>query len=236
MYLALQMLSGTGLDIRPEMRQPLRPGTGDAERVETLHRLGHRLGRRPERWLGGRNGPETRCRRHVLGAVFQPGLDPPAAHHRAGPRGHQADAVSCRHDGVQIRQQGRPRQSLEGILAYREGRFEIERHPRDDAERTERHNRSVESGIAAMDRHYIAGRANDVERGDRGREIAEPVARAVGAGRDRAGDRDVRQRGHVMQRPTHPLQVGGQHTVVCRAPDRDATALRVDQNVWIDAA
>jgi hypothetical protein len=36
--------------------------------------------------------------------------------------------------------------------------------------------------------------------------------------------------------PTHPPQVGGQHTVVCRAPDCDGAAFRIDQKVGIDVA
>jgi len=51
--LALQMKGGIRLDIEPKMRQPLRSGASDAKRVEALDRLG----RHPERWLGGGGGP-----------------------------------------------------------------------------------------------------------------------------------------------------------------------------------
>ncbi len=60
---------------------------------------------------------------------------------------------------------------------------------------------AVEVRIAASDLLELAIGGDVLEAGDRRREAAVAIARAVGAGGDRAGDRDVGERGEVVQCP-----------------------------------
>ena len=70
-----------------------------------------------------------------------------------------------------------------------------------------RDDRAVELRVpAAGERHELAVGGDDLQRRDRRREVADPIARSVGRGGARPGHRDVRQRGQVVQREPGRVQ------------------------------
>ncbi|GAA2878680.1 hypothetical protein GCM10020220_080620 [Nonomuraea rubra] len=97
-------------------------------------------------------------------------------------------------------------QSLADVLAQLEGGYEVERERGDDAECADRHHGAGEVGVAARERQQRAVGGDELDPRHGGGQAPHGVARAVRAGRDRAADGDVRQRGQVRQREPGPVQ------------------------------
>jgi hypothetical protein len=127
-----------------------------------------------------------------LGLAGHPALDPDLVD-RLPPAGEQADAVAGRGDRVQVLEQARPGQALEGALAYLVGRPDVQGDAGDHPERPQPDDQPVEVGIAPGGGQGLAGGGDQLQAGDRGGQAAVGVARAVGAGGHGARDRDVGQ-------------------------------------------
>ena len=121
---------------------------------------------------------------------------------RLAPAREDADAVARAEHRPARASHG---QALEHALADLVGGLDVERHARHHAERAERDDHAVEVRIAAAGGDQLAARGHQLQRRDRGREVAGPGA--VGGGGDRARDRDVRQRAQVVQR--QPVRASG---------------------------
>jgi len=92
-----------------------------------------------------------------------------------------------------------PPEALEDALADLVGGLDVECDARDRAERAAPDDQSVEVRVPSRQSHELAARGHDLEPRYRRREVSVRGARAVGRGRDRARDGDVRQRGEVVQ-------------------------------------
>jgi len=124
----------------------------------------------------------------------------------------------------------RARQVVVDILTNVERRHDIQSQPGDDAERAEREHHPVEFVAVGLptEGDQVAVRGHELDRRDGGRQVPVAVAGAVGAGRARTGDADVRQRTGVAQREAGGLQVPAQFAVAGRCTDRDPRPVAVD--------
>ena len=194
--LGLQLGAAARRVVEPEVRQPLVPRPGHAEllgaagRRHARHRV-QRLGR------GRRAEPAgSSAGARVVGAPLHPDLvdDVPA------PGGEQADAVAGGEDLVEVGGQPPDREVLVDGLRHVVRRLDRQRDGGDDAEGTQRDDRAGEPRVGAVQPQHRSGRGDQVEADHGGRQAAQGRAGAVGPGRHRAGDRDVRQRAEVVQR------------------------------------
>src|SRR5690242_1829958 len=111
---------------------------------------------------------------------------------------------------------------LEDALADTVGRLDVERDSDNRPERSEADNEPVELRVATSDSLDFAARGYELERRDRGGEVAVAVARSMGAGRDRSRDRDVRQRGEVGERQSFALERSDESAVRHAGAQRDS--------------
>ena len=110
------------------------------------------------------------------------------------PAREHADAVG----GVEHVGDVLPAQAFEDALPDLVERLGVEREPRDHAEPAEVHDHAVEVRVATLGLDDVAGVGDELQRAHRRGQVAG--AGAVRAGGDRAGHRDVRERGEVVQR------------------------------------
>ena len=82
--------------------------------------------------------------------------------------------------------------------------------------------------MGAVDFEQLPVRGHQLQPGDRRREVSEGVARPVGAGRDRTGNRDVREGSHVVQGVSLRVQPTGEHPVPGAGGDRDGHPLGIE--------
>ena len=103
-------------------------------------------------------------------------------------------------------------QVLVDDLGHLVARLHGEREVGDDAECAERDDRAGKAlGVAfAGERVDLAIGADELERGDGGREISVVHARAVGGRGAGSGDRNVRQRGEVVQGEAGAVELQGE--------------------------
>ena len=114
------------------------------------------------------------------------------------------------------------RQVLVDVLAHLERRLEVEGERRDDAQRAEPDDGAVERVAVAFARETSRSRRRRVTTSSAETavgQVAVPVARAVGRGRARAGHRDVRQRGEVVQGEAGRVERPGELAVADAAVD-----------------
>ena len=191
--LRLELLAGARREAHAEVRQPVRPGPGPAEL----------------RGAGGRVQPadhvpvDRRGRRAEEVVVHQvrlvgPALDPHLVD-RVLPVGEDADAVPARDDLVEVLAERVEGQALEHPLPHLEGRLHVQGEAGDGAERAEPDHHAVEVGVAPGELQQLPAGGHQLHRRDRGREVPVPDAGAVRRRRHGTGDRDVRQRGEVVQ-------------------------------------
>ena len=169
-------------------------------------------------------------RPHGLRRVGRPALDPHLVH-RPTPARQHAHALTGGGDLVEVLEQPVPREVLEDALPHVVGGLDVERQASHHAERAEADHQAVEIGVAAGRGDDLAGRRDHLQGRDRRREVAARVPGSVGGGRNRARDRDVRERGHVVQ--GHPLaaQRTGQLAVGDAPAERDGGGRPVDDDV-----
>ena len=146
----------------------------------------------------GRSGRAEELAAGLLGRVGHAALYPDLIDRLAPAREH-ADAVATRDDLVEVLVEREPAEALEDALADLVGGLDVECDARDRAERAEPDDQSVEVWVPSRHSHELAARGHDLEPRYRRREVSVAGARAVGRGRDRARDGDVRQRGEVVQ-------------------------------------
>jgi hypothetical protein len=178
------------------------------------------------------DGRGKRAEQAVLGRfrrLAHPALDPHLIGRRAPAREH-AHAVAAPLDRVEVLEQCVPAESLEHALAHVVGGFDVEREARDRAQRAQADDEAVEVGIASTGRDDRAVRRDELQRGDRGREVPVSVARAVCGGRDGAADGDVRQRCEVVQRQAVAVQRPGELAVAHARTERDRVLGVVDDH------
>src|SRR5918993_1895282 len=92
-----------------------------------------------------------------------------------------------------------PAQAFEDPLAHLVGRLDVHCDPADRTERAESDHQAVEIGLASVSLDYLATGGHELETGDRGREVAVRLARAVRGRRHGARNGDVGERGEVVQ-------------------------------------
>src|SRR4051794_5488581 len=132
--LRLQLLTGTGSESQPEVREPVVPGSRPAE----LRRRRRRIDAEDRVPVSG-GGPGTE--QIAPGALrpLEPALHPDLVDGLL-PAGEHADAVAAGHDLVEVLAQRRPAQALEHALPYLEGRLHAERDPGDRPQAAETHH------------------------------------------------------------------------------------------------
>ncbi len=223
--LALELRAAARGEAHAEVRQAVRPRAGPAE----LGRAVDRVEAEDQVPLDRRRARAEEVVPHGLGRVGHAALDPHLVD-RVTPARQHAHAVAGAGDRVEGLEQPVPRELLEHTLAHLVGGLDVEREAGDDAERAEADDETVEVRVAARGGDDLAARRDHLQGGDRRREVAVRVPRPVGGGRDRAGDRDVRERGKVVQR--HPVGVegGGQLAVGDARAEGDGAA-RVEDDV-----
>lgn len=98
------------------------------------------------------------------------------------------------------------------VLPHPEGRLQVERERGDDPEPTECDDRAVEDVGMALARKSddLAVGRDDLHRRDRGGQAPVAVARAVRPGRASARDRDVRERGRVVEGEPRRVELGAE--------------------------
>ena len=205
--LGLQLVARARGELGLEVRQPLEPGAGLAELRGAV--AGRLAGHRVPRGRGGRGG-EPRLVRDGRGPVLGQALDPELGEAGSAPVGEHAHAVAAGHDRGEVVVQHVQRQAFVDPLADLEGRHHVQDQPGDRAEGAEVHHGTGEGVVAAAQLDDVAVGGDQLQAGHGGGQVLVSRARAVGAGRARAGHRDVRQRGQIPQREAVPVQPGGQ--------------------------
>jgi hypothetical protein len=209
--LGLELVALAGREPHPEVREAVPPRSGDTE----LSRAVDRIELHDRVPLDGRGRRiEQRLRRRA--ALLEPDhVDPVQAR-------EDADAVG----GVQHLRDVLPAEALEDALGHLVVRLDVQGDAREHAEAAEVHDHAVEVGVATPHLHDVAGGGHELQRAYGGREVAG--AGAVGAGGDRPRDRDVRERGEVVQRGA-AVQVLGELAV--GEAGVEAHAVAVDDDV-----
>ena len=143
----------------------------------------------------------------------------------------QADAVAARLDGIEVAGDFHQGHVLVHVLAHHVGRLDVERDASDDTERSESDDGALErlTVLGARQPLELTGRAHELDRRHRRRQRAVGLARAMRAGADRAGDRNVGQRRQVVQRPPLLMQDGRQLTVGDARADRHGIGFDVNR-------
>jgi hypothetical protein len=105
-------------------------------------------------------------------------------------------------------------------LAHLVRRLELQRDPYDRPDGTEADDDTREVGICARHGQEVTVSGDDLELGNRGREVPVAVAGAVGRRGDRARHRDVRQRRQVREREAAATEDSGELPVAGCAAER----------------
>ncbi len=226
--LGLQLVAGVARrGLRPEVREPLQPRARNAAPggQDPLGSAVGGSGRILLRAAGGHPGRQP----WLVGPRPDHGLVPDLVHDIAAPvADEQARAVRAGGDGVEVGEHVVPRGVDEDVLAHRVRGDHLEGQLGDDPERPEGDHRAREVAVRAVEVRHLAVRPDPVEGGDRGGEDPVAVARAVRPGRRGPTDRDVRQRGHVLQGQPLRVERQGELRVGHARRHRDGAALAVD--------
>ena len=145
------------------------------------------------------------------------------------PIGEEAHAVRRRFDGIKIVFEFAQRQILVNMLLHLVAGLQIQGYPGDSAECPEADNRSMKSLAVFLARkfHHITGSGDELQPGNRGGQVSILDARAMRCCRAGPGDRNVRQRSQVVQRPAFALQNRAQFSVCHSGLDGHHARLRI---------
>jgi hypothetical protein len=110
----------------------------------------------------------------------------------------------------------------------------VEREPGDHAERAHPDHHPGETLILARHLDQVTLAGDQLQAGDGGGEVAILVARAVRRRGDGPGDRDVGQRGHVVQRPTRLFEHKGNVAIAHAATHGHGPRVWIDRDQRLD--
>jgi hypothetical protein len=141
--LRLDLIAGARGEAHAEVRQAVRPRSRHAQlpcgvdRVHAEDRMTLCRGGARAEQIGG----------DLLGRVRDTALHPHLIRGLA-PAGTDADAVAAGGDLVEVLEQGVPGEALEHALSHLVGGLDVERDPRDRAQRAKRDHQAVEAAVA----------------------------------------------------------------------------------------
>lgn len=142
-----------------------------------------------------------------------------------------ADAVAGAGDVVEVVQGGVPRQVGVGVLLDLVAGLDVEGDPSDRAERAQRDDHAVEARVRPIDACNVSVGGDELQAAHCGRQVAVAIPGPVGAGRDGAGDRDVRQRAHVVQGVAVGLEKLRHDPEPCSGRDGDGHRLQIHYGI-----
>ena len=171
-----------------------------------------------------------------VGIRVGPPLDPYLADRVAAVGRKEADAVAGRHDGVEVFGQGGYGQVEEDILPHLEGRLQLQRQLGNHAEGPKAHHHGGEVRVIAVQGHQLAVGLHQVEREDRGGQVAVGDARAVGTGGAGPRHGDVRQAGQVVHREAALVQLHAEVAVAGPGADGQQRLHLIDTDDAVELA
>ena len=127
----------------------------------------------------------------ALPGRLDPRLLPELLDHRAGEIPDEAHAVGARHHLVEGLQHGVPRRVAVHVLADQVRRLNVQHQPGDQTERPQTDRQCLQIGVRAVDGQQRAVGGHQVDGGHGRGQDPVAVAGTMGAGRGRAGHRDV---------------------------------------------
>src|SRR6185437_13397013 len=142
------------------------------------------------------------------------------------------NAVGAAEDGVEVVLELIEGEIFVDDLCHLEGRDDIESGSGDNAQASEGDS-SAEDLVAiffAGDVDNVAVGGNDLHRRDSGGEVAVFVTGAVCGGGTGSGDRDMRQRGEVVDSEALRVEIRSELPVGDAAADRDGASLGIDRH------
>src|SRR5436309_4585466 len=151
---------------------------------------------------GGEGCPIELRRRIDRGPVFDATFDPDFIDASLLPVGEQADAVASGYNLLEMIHELSSGQVQVHVLTHQEGGFDIQRDLRHYAKRAEINDGRLKPAavLFARELQHLAIRGHDFQGGNRRSEVCILYARPVGCRGAGAGDRNMRQRGEVVQR------------------------------------
>src|SRR5581483_1346317 len=157
-------------------------------------------------------------------------LDPDLRSAVVLPVGKEADAVSAAEDGVQIVLKLIEGKIFVDNLPHLECGQQVEGDARDDAKRSERDNGTVKhfAILSAGERSESAVGIDKFDGRNSGAEITVMNAGTVSGSRAGTDDRNMRQRGQVMQRVAVAVEKRRKLSIANTCPNRDGTRLGIN--------